>query len=424
MLAALRLPLYRAMWPRPATTRSRLILALLLLAAGCNRAATQKEPPQIAGLSPSFRIVDPATSEHAGPKAPAHCTCKFHHYEPHPREREWTTNIAEWQTDPCEHFTDDDVSGWLDGVAAVNQNPLLTAVTSQSAVGETPSEWRLLSHFTYERTCHYPHVESLSGSFSANTSFVHIPVEPLIITTRDPRYRLYRCPRLKQRKFPMVDGKQTQIPIEYNVFLTIHSAACLMGYEDEAGAKRAQRRRAARAIYFDVGAHLGGTAYSSLATSVVVQHYRDRGIHFDDIYAWNPDPIGGNFSAIETSDKLEFVGAMHFYPLPTSVDEGHYANPLAVLTRVARPEDLVIFKLDGPPPELETKMVETILSDPHLLSLIDEWHFEDHWGNKLARWQSGVPIFGYRHVVRHDLAAWYRIIAVARAKGIRLHMWP
>lgn len=80
-------------------------------------------------------------------------------------------------------------------------------------------------------------------------------------------------------------------------------------------------------------------------------------------------------------------------------------------------DDFVAFKLDIDSPEIEMNMVQSILNNPTLAELIDEFFFEYHYESPImAQWWGHTKEKG----LGHALHLFYRL----RSKGIRAHFWP
>jgi len=53
---------------------------------------------------------------------------------------------------------------------------------------------------------------------------------------------------------------------------------------------------------------------------------------------------------------------------------------LTFIKALTKPEDYVVFKLDIDSPAIEIALVQQIMDDPQLLTLIDEFFFERYTG--------------------------------------------
>jgi hypothetical protein len=76
----------------------------------------------------------------------------------------------------------------------------------------------------------------------------------------------------------------------------------------------------------------------------------------------------------------------------------------------------VIIKLDIDTPILENELLNQILNDPSISSLIDEMFFEMHVGvNEMRLYWGNQP---------GELKDTYVIFTKLRQLGIRMHSWP
>jgi hypothetical protein len=85
-----------------------------------------------------------------------------------------------------------------------------------------------------------------------------------------------------------------------------------------------------------------------------------------------------NASAIFGVVPPSLLPRYQYFNLPVSATKGDRFHPLRMLKAMAQPEDFVSLKLDIDHNELEAALVEQILSDPQLYTLIDEMFFEHH----------------------------------------------
>ncbi len=78
----------------------------------------------------------------------------------------------------------------------------------------------------------------------------------------------------------------------------------------------------------------------------------------------------------------------------------------------------IIVKLDIDTPDLEGPLVEQLLADPHLLSLVVEFHFEHHVSLPDMRpwWHNNVSSMK----VDGSMALFRKL----REAGVRAHSWP
>lgn len=186
-----------------------------------------------------------------------------------------------------------------------------------------------------------------------------------------------------------------------------------------------------RNLLYDLGCSLFGSPmtrsdalYLGNAHTSSLQHflalYGQNCIDFDSIWAWEAEVTKPDvwWKPVPPTVRAK----MHFY----NVFLKDPSDFTAVLNATARPEDHVVVKLDIDAPELEKAIVDTILADPLLLGLIDEFFFEYHfhmdnpngpWGATQTQNKTGrnwVP-----DTVDVALATMQRL----RRAGVRAHFW-
>ena len=75
----------------------------------------------------------------------------------------------------------------------------------------------------------------------------------------------------------------------------------------------------------------------------------------------------------------DVYAAYQYYNEPLTSEPTNPKNPLQVLLHIARPEDFVALKLDIDQEQMESDLLEQILSDSRLSSLVDELYWEPHF---------------------------------------------
>ena len=244
----------------------------------------------------------------------------------------------------------------------------------------------------------------------------------------------------------------------YLVPLSLSAAACSsirgdLGACSEEGAKHRQAGRRSQHFLFDAGATLPSVTTNQndwSGTGFLFEWYAQRGIVFDAVYAWEPKTKAVSFKAVP--DAL--MPALHFYPDPVTHKEGAVRNPAALIKKLCKPEDVVIFKVPAlsfspsprhvkrlasdlsphvPPPlalasrqldvdseKIELSIMDQIVNDPELLELVDEFFFEMHVCNRVMR-MHGMDC---TEKSTFHVSGWYDVAIPAREKGMRMHFWP
>jgi hypothetical protein len=116
----------------------------------------------------------------------------------------------------------------------------------------------------------------------------------------------------------------------------------------------------------------------------------------------------------------------HFYNVPVSATHSETSvSPNRFIKDIALPQDFVAYKLDIDTMEVEVPLALELLSDPHLIGLVDEFFFELHfqcdimkhcgWGDKIPAEHAGLKLD------RYSAMDFFRKLRVA---GVRAHIWP
>lgn len=242
--------------------------------------------------------------------------------------------------------------------------------------------------------------------------FLHVPLEPTAAFMRDPR----KC--WEPMKETWTQSKAYLVP------LSLNAAACSaikgeLGMCSEEGALHRQQSRRSQSWLFDAGATLPSVTTNLndwSGTGFLFEWYAKRGIVFDHVYAWEPKTKATSFKAVP--DKL--LPALHFYPDPVKPIEGDVRNPAALIKKLCKPEDVVIFKLDVDSEKVELGIMEQIVNDPELLLLVDEFFFEMHVCNDVMR-MHGMKC---NEKSTFHVSGWYDVAIPARKRGLRMHYWP
>jgi hypothetical protein len=358
------------------------------------------------------------------------CHCKFYGYTPSPLEAKWTEHIEEWQAeevDVCSFISDDEKKAWINASLTLQRSP---TVSNMALVTDSPvpplAHWdNIMSVYTYART-HIPaathHGSSSSSSSGGGDSggavdYLHVPIEPTAAFMRDPR----KC-------WEQMSETYTQSK-DYLVPMSMSAAACpAMGDHgscSEAGAHARQKTRRAQTFLFDAGATLPSVTTSKndwSGTGWIHGWYKERGLVFDHVYAWEPTFGRKGSSTSFKGVPPDLLPALHFYPESVSKDVGNPWNPLTLIKQLCRPEDVVVFKLDIDSEAAELGIAHGLLDDPELLALVDEFYFELHTCNHVMRMHGLDCVSDKAKTFR--LSAWYDLALPARKKGLRMHFWP
>jgi hypothetical protein len=105
----------------------------------------------------------------------------------------------------------------------------------------------------------------------------------------------------------------------------------------------------------------------------------------------------------------------HWYNTPVNPAFNHSDNALEYIAKVAKPEDWVVLKIDIDNSPVEMELLERILHDTQISSLIDELYFEHHVnvGPMLPYWGRNPLKLSDTYLLFHRL----------RNLGVFAHSW-
>ncbi len=394
-------------------------------------AAEKPPPPLLSAPVDVYSVVPPkeaqsslrggAAVETGDAKADTQAQTDFMHcapvfipgsYRPSTLETEWLDSVARLTSPPvntrrfCESLISptfrDRMQGWM------------TIATGQNAVRPTTAEGLLQQAAEIEKRGEDV-FSRMSFKDTCTGVVTHAHMAPLAGILRDPRGPcLFSSGEfVKSPLTPLLSGgpemlqvKDTTVvdPAHITVIAKQHKAAAALG----------QTRRV---ILMDAGAstYNQGVVYGEWpGTRWLVERYRDLGLEFTDIFAWEMTAHPGNEFFEGMSPKL--IGATRFYNFGVAAAEGP-ANPLTVLKTIARPGDYVVFKLDIDTPSVETPLVEQFLKDAEAQALVTDFYYELHFGlvEMEAFWGGGMP---------GDLLSAAKVFSTLREKGVKAQFWP
>lgn len=305
------------------------------------------------------------------PNAAAKCVTKLIEYQPSIIENAWRAEIASLKSNDA---------AWEAGCSKIRReladhkeiiHEIEMHLSAQGAVSSSS-----LSHHVYEDTC--------------TRVRKRIPIEPLTSFLRHP------------------------LAICSPGDLILDKSYMLIPFAHEVGAKHSYK------WLFDAGASTYDTGAGGASQSWFVNAYRSRGYEFDRIIGWEAAPTAParQWSSVPADVKRK----TSWYNIPATTEVGGADNPLTFIKELTKPEDYVVFKLDIDQPSVEVALVQQIMSDPELWTLIDDFYFEHHvtgspmqsngWGNlSMAKTPMG------------DIEDSYNIFTFFREKGIRAHSW-
>jgi len=177
-------------------------------------------------------------------------------------------------------------------------------------------------------------------------------------------------------------------------------------------------RQGSQKILFDIGSSFfnginEATTYSStIGTRWFYEYFRLNSLHFDRIIAFEATQYSPRKYWNQIPDDI--IGLFTF--INTGVESKGKFNPWNILKSIAKVHDYVIIKLDIDRPGLEKELVNQVLNDKSISSLIDEMFFEMHITvNEMRRFWGKPP---------GELKDAYVRFTKLRKLGIRMHSWP
>lgn len=249
--------------------------------------------------------------------------------------------------------------------------------------GKEGTSWMkagVLSYFDISESCgHHPVVHHF------------VPIEPLVGFLRHP---LHIC-------VDPLPSEKYVIDKEYLFLMRLNSVY-----------PRIRRGIVGRKYLFDLGASTYTSGGGGVSQQWFVESYRKRGIDFERILAWEAEK--------HTVEKLfeqyphDVAAVISYYNLPASPDITDKMSPVRMLKQLAKTDDVVIVKVDIDNDPIELAIVQSIMRDPAVYSLVDEFFFEHH--------VSGNPIWG-GHKKIMNITESYALFSELRHKGIRAHSW-
>ena len=358
----------------PALAVLTVLLFLLAARAPGSARAPLRDPAQDARYAAALSRAPPPS---AGAYTPSHL------------EAQWAAHAREWAGELCARIAAERPAWqrWFDAGAG-------------GGGGAVAGEWSTLT------------VPSLGAAPAAV-----VRLEPLAGFLRDPRPS---CPGLGLTPALTRDTEDAKAHLFLDPAFYALLAAHLRATPPSGTAPP-------RALLFDIGS----TRWEPVLDSETgfggarwfVDAYAKLGIEFDSVFAWEARPVPARdyFGSM----PLALAGKWHFYNFPVAgprhVGGGALPgpeDPLELLRAVARPGDLVVFKIDIDTEALEESIVAQLLLDQGLGALVDDLYFEHHVRNEVM----GPRGWGGGQV--RDVQDSIEFFQALRRHGIRAHSWP
>jgi hypothetical protein len=369
------------------------------------------------------------------PSEASYGKCRWHflNYTSSQWETFWYTNIEKIQHNVCETLSD--AENLNNSMLMLQRVMELQQFGRSKRINPQERSIKLLSRMFYRQQC---------VDLRTNTSFLMMEashlIEPLIGLLRDP---FTICPRKNFTHIPSIlyegGGLQSKrfILLSVSAPFYLHplpeyekrtekSQSDLVSYEHSffpwlfqrqpsyalAGKEHAQF---AKIILFDLGSsYFGGWKGDSTAAAGFwfYEYHRRFGIKFDRIVAFEHSLLDQKTAWEQLPDEV--------FPIYTLINVGVSANetfnPWRTLRALANKNDHVIVKLDIDTPPLENSLINQVVDDNSIYTLIDELCFEHHTNVKEM-----IPFWGHAPSKLQDS---YTLFTKIRKLGIRMHSWP
>ena len=361
------------------------------------------------------------------------CHWYFLNYTPSVWEKTWYDNIELFQQNVCER---------LSSVENLNKTILLmrrlidlqTFGRNKTNDQENKSD-ELLSKMFYRQRC----IDSRTNTFSDVAELSQF-IEPLIGLLRDP---LTVCSRLDASLVPpsLYNGAilLSKRFLLLSVSAPYHISSFPQGYHSmlhtelmlsnsntnilpwmynrtkitvsSAPFEKSDRK----IILLDLGSSYFGPQnedISETSTRWFYDYYKHFGLRFDRIIAFEATLLNATYAW----EQLPADVVPTYTLINTGCTEKGRLNPWVTLQNLAKPHDHVVVKMDIDTFDLENVLIQQVLDDKNIYSLIDELFFEHHVSVKemLAYWR---PPPG-------TLRDSYILFTKLRRLGIRMHSWP
>ena len=356
-----------------------------------------------------------------GPKPPEPqetCVWSLVQYQPSQWEREWYEGeiSGDRRDRECER---------LASPVEVDRSVRLISAVQGAVLDGTPipeQSFELFSRMVYAQNCG----PSLKDDGRRRAQLI----EPLVGILRDPLTICERPPGVPDgvyQSFAVGEGH-----VQSKRHFLIGAAAPwsdtpddpkswqLGGFEPWASKPQRDRPRARMNFLMDIGASTYGN-WNDDPTAVgalwFVERYQRHKLSFDWIVSFEYKKIDPEniFRTVPADLLPHYI----YYDQPVEKDPNGKWNPWRILRGMgAVREDYVVVKLDIDMPEIENSLVDQLMKDSGLRSLVDEVFFEHHVNTK--------PMHGYWGMQDSPITLkdTYQNFTALRSQGIRMHSWP
>jgi hypothetical protein len=362
------------------------------------------------------------------------CQWSFLNYTPSSWEDLWYNNIDTFQNmSICNRLYS---SQHLDKIISVTQRLIeLQAFGRNTSMSDNQNTDAMLSRMFYRQTCF-----DRDANLLFTVAEVSQLIEPSIGLLRDP---FTICPRLKSTLVSpsLYDGAVLQskrfLLLSVSAPFYVHSSQSDLVHLNKIKTnvpnnnknllpwmyQRLKLRESEqqievenrKTILMDLGSsYFGGWHGDSTAAAGLwfYQYYKRFGVKFDRVIAYEYSLLDQKAAWTQLPEEIFPVYTL----INVGVAESGRFNPWLMLKAVARSYDHVVVKLDIDTPVLENALINQILNDSSIHSLIDEFFFEHHVTvNEMLPYWGRPP---------RQLKDSYVLFRKLRELGIRMHSWP
>eukprot|EP00403_Amphidinium_massartii_P035416 CAMPEP_0178444090 /NCGR_PEP_ID=MMETSP0689_2-20121128/39290_1 /TAXON_ID=160604 /ORGANISM="Amphidinium massartii, Strain CS-259" /LENGTH=454 /DNA_ID=CAMNT_0020068235 /DNA_START=158 /DNA_END=1522 /DNA_ORIENTATION=- len=277
---------------------------------------------------------------------------------------------------------------------------------------------RVFSRFEYVNSCtgavHHTFIEPLAGALR----------HPLMCKFNSSWYH-----KFKQRKdWMVVDQWDLHANKHHGVELggsgsygsgSSYKTAGESQSKSRTNTQTQEERERPHYYYFDAGASVWEAGPGGASQSWFDGVYRGKCVEFDGYWLWEARPMSGK---VLESVPAKVLPKYHWFNVPASTNQSSKFSPLFHIKAVAKPSDHVVVKIDIDNSMVEEAIINSILADETLQTLIDELFWEHHINMRpIAR------AWGNKHGLSYNVSVGQRvsigIFRKLRQAGIRAHSW-
>ena len=337
----------------------------------------------------------------ASNKSLENCHWKFDHYVGSPWELYWYDNIDVLQKNVCAVLLQADQTNksieMLEHIATVRQS-----MFNRSSM-VNPNE--LFSKMFYRMECP-----------SAHSTLVVQEIEPLVGLLRDP--------------LTICSGFNATIPSKFVVseddamqskrFILLAPSSPYFNYTPIVPIPPWISHQHGKKFLFDiVSSYFNGrpeldNVGSAISVRWFYEYFQQNSLRFDRIIAFERGELAPKIAWDQLPEDLMTVYTL----INAAVESSGKYNPLNMLQTLVKPEDYVLFKLDIDSFDLEKNLIDQIIENQTLHSLIDEIFFEMH-----VSVPEMEPYWSFT-IGPAQLKDTYLLFTKLRQLGIRMHSWP